>query len=266
MPGDLRQQFYSVIDRSNLGLDPTAVPWAPTTPYPAGQLVLNGPYAYRSLNAGISGPLLPLPAVSGPTGTGTAILDGTIVWGISRALQPQPYSAALDIATSGAAPGQLMPIVAATAPPNIYLPVAPGGSISVPGSYNVYLSNVINSATGTAFPTGTPYAPAVNTYQAVVYADGKPVTLQFGSFITIGVGANREPTPFRVNYVNNDGSLNVGDPTNMLGAGSQPFPTLVHAPGELVSNYTLGNPGIEPLFDYRNAFYSAVVPYARRVK
>ena len=248
MPGDLRQQFYSVIDRSNLGLDPTAVPWAPTTAYPAGQLVLNGPYSYRSLNAGISGAV----GSPGPTGTGTAISDGTVVWAISRALQSQPFSAALD-----------RPIVignTAPTPP----PPGPPGFISPPlGSYNVYLAN---SVTNGAPPGPNPFTTGANPFTATVFADGKPVVIGTNSVITIGVGANREPTPFRVNYVNQDGSLNVGDPTNMLGAGIQPVPTLVHAPGELVSNYTLGNPGIEPLFDYRNAFYSAVVPYAKRVK
>ena len=92
-----------------------------------------------------------------------------------------------------------------------------------------------------------------------MYADGKPVVIGTNSVITIGVGASREPTPLLVNYVNQDGSLNVGGPGFAV-------PTKPHAAGELVSNYTLGNPGIEPLFDYRNAFYNGVVPYAKRVK
>ena len=102
----------------------------------------------------------------------------------------------------------------------------------------------------------------------IVYADGKPVRIGNGGTvaqITIGVGANREQA--QVNYVNEDGSINVSF------AGL--VPAFIHAPGEVVMNSVLGNPGpvgsltnpgpFDPLRN-ANSPYRGVVPYVVRVR
>ena len=76
--------------------------WVQLTPYTAGDVVTNdGGKLYEAQNTGTSG------NNPGPTGTGTAITDGSIVWSyvsVATAQQTQPTSRVGDI---GAVPGGL---------------------------------------------------------------------------------------------------------------------------------------------------------------
>ncbi|MFO0805546.1 MAG: hypothetical protein U0791_20775 [Gemmataceae bacterium] len=205
-PGDLRQQFYSIVDRANLVLDPN-------------------------------------PSVAVPLASG---------------IHMQPVSAALDQAI----------VIGSTAP----TPPAMSGFQTPPtGSYNVYLTNRVPG-------TGQPFTLAGNFGgQVTVYADGKPYVISAGRVISIGVGTGRE-SQLIVNYVNQDGSLNIGDPSNQLGFGVRAAPSMPHAAGELVSNFVTGNPGpvnpgnasnpgpFEVLHPPANSPYTAVVPFAQRVR
>jgi hypothetical protein len=193
VPGDLRQQFYAVIDRSNLVLQPPGSPQG-------GQF------------------------------------------------QTRPINVALD-----------QPIVLGQ-----YAPTTPPMGFQMPPaqSYNVYLTGAIPSN------GGQPYTFQGNFgLQTTVYADGQACVLTQGSWIMVGVGTGQEPQALQVNYVNQDGSLNVG-------GGAFPTFSKSHVVGELVSNYVPGNPGPQPLingnpiqFDYRqNQLWGAIVPYAQRVK
>jgi len=75
-------EFFRRLGRTRHQFDPpignafaAAVPaWAPNTTYTPGQTVANGANAYQCVTGGISA------ASGGPTGTGTAIHDGSVVW------------------------------------------------------------------------------------------------------------------------------------------------------------------------------------------
>jgi hypothetical protein len=200
-PGDLRQQFYAIVDRSNLGLVPQGAPGAGTI---SGQISANR----------------------------------------------YPFHGAMDPAVNGAPPGQLTPIVPAA--PGGNMPALPPGYQNPLGPVNLYLANVV--------PVGT--LPYTKSYAAntTVYADGNPIVIGPGTILLIGVGANQEQV--QVNYVNEDGSLNLAS-----------VPGKQHAVGELVSNCALGNPGIPGITPGMASFdrftnpnpatspYTAVAPY-----
>lgn len=64
-----------VITTLTVGLNSTAAPaWAISTVYTAGQYRTNGANIYKCVTGGTSA------ASGGPTGTGTAIADGTVTW------------------------------------------------------------------------------------------------------------------------------------------------------------------------------------------
>lgn len=64
-----------IVTGFTVGLSLTAAPvWAITTAYTAGQYRTNGANVYKCVTAGTSA------GSGGPTGTGTAIADGTVVW------------------------------------------------------------------------------------------------------------------------------------------------------------------------------------------
>jgi hypothetical protein len=75
-------EFFRRLGRTRHQFDPAignifaaaAPPWAPSTTYTAGQVVANGANAYRCVTGGTSA------ASGGPTGTGTAIHDGGVIW------------------------------------------------------------------------------------------------------------------------------------------------------------------------------------------
>src|SRR5271170_7909449 len=70
--GRTRHQFDPPIGNA---FDPVAPAWQPSTTYAPGQTVTNGANAYVCVTGGISA------ASGGPTGTGTAIADGSVIWG-----------------------------------------------------------------------------------------------------------------------------------------------------------------------------------------
>lgn len=212
VPGDLRQQFFSVVDRSNIAMQLT----------PPGQI------------------------------------------------QPTPLFASLGQVPAtgyGAAAGQTVAMVLANPGENTsgnLMPINPMTEMNPPtGSWNVYLANAVAAGS-------RPYTSAPGAYTVTVYADGRPVTIGAGSIITLGTGLTKET--LYVNYVNADGSLNIGDPNNMM--APRPAPARMHSVGELASNCSLGNPG--PIgtannpgpFDPNaaNSLYRGIVPYFQRVR
>jgi hypothetical protein len=201
VPGDLRQQFYAVVDRSNAGLMP------------------------------------------------------------GGAMQQQPYYGALDQALSPAQP-------APAAPP-------PGYDPPPAGSFNLYPADAVpifNPAPGiTPQPLPPPglgtqsYTPTTippkAAYLLQVYADGQPITLGPGSVLFVGVGANQDVVT--VNYVNQDGSLNVTGLAKPHGAGECVANILPGNPG--VPGVTAGMPAFDRFTDPNSVKFRAVVPYASRI-
>ncbi len=173
----------------------------------------------------------PLPLPPPPPPAGTRYLIGKEAYKDVPGDLRQQFYAIVDRSNLGLVPGTI------NLQPNPFfgaLNVAPVVGV---GGTSLYLDNQVAGSPG------------------VFYADGKIVpSLQFGvgTTIAVGVGSNQEFV--NISAINPDGSLLV------LGL------TKTHTAGELVANSVTGNPGPQPLFDYRNAFYSGVVPYAKRVK
>src|SRR5690606_12195516 len=79
------------------------IEWLPNTAYVVGQVVTNGPGIYQCTTAGTSA------ASGGPTGTGSGITDGTVVWqlamGATTWFHMGEYTATFDMTDCGALQG-----------------------------------------------------------------------------------------------------------------------------------------------------------------
>ena len=253
IPGDLRQQFYAVLDRANLVVKPTTA-WAPNTVYTRGAVVTTvAGNAYVCVNPGLPvGGGISANTGSGPAGTGTNIPDGTVFWNYTSLLPSQPFTTEFD--------GRLNDVSSISANPNpaVYAP-------HPPGTYNLYLSNSVPTF------SSVPYSRlGYGSHTTTFYMDGRPITIgpvglggNYQGPLVIGTGTNQEVVTW--NYVNEDGSINVNRTNTQI----------VHAEGEVVASFVTGNPGPITTFGWNprpfdpmaaNNPFRAVVPYAQRVR
>ncbi len=258
VPGDLRRQYFAVVDRTNLALTPgsTLPSRQPSQSVTPGQLVTNLGNCYMATNTGTTAAL---PAL-GPTSQGPGLItDGTVKWFFFGPAGPQLSQ-----------PSQL------SGPFTSALAVAP---VPVPSA--------AKATSFALFLTNSTITPSSNPPTLTVMRDGNPIVISAGTALALGTGASQElvlvtsvstsaptATPANAPFL----SVIPLNPTSPLIPTATPpvALTFTHYTGEAVSNAIPGYNGPHPTtstggaFDacqsYPNSQFQTVVPYVVKIQ